>query len=40
MEVVYGAGDVFVMPPGHDAWANVNQTSIVYEIAQTNVQSH
>ena len=40
VEMVYGAGDVFEMPSGHDGWDNGNQIAVVYEIAQTNVLSH
>lgn len=40
VEMVYGAGDVFQTPSGHDGWVNGNQIAVVYEIAQTNVLSH
>jgi len=40
VEMVYGAGDAFVMPPGHNAWVNGNQNVVEYEIAKPNVHAH
>ncbi len=34
-EVEYGAGDVFYMPPGHDAWIVGDEPCILYDVTGT-----
>lgn len=31
-EMEYGPGDVFYMPPGHDAWVVGNQRCVVFDV--------